>query len=588
MHGVELRLGRRSLELPFEEFESWVRVGRVPDWLWMRYPAVTGDSWVQARDLELYRALLDDRDGRFTRHFGLHRFAWLTCFFLVGAAVLVLLPQPWSEAARSAASKDVGQILERAQWWRLSTYAFVHINLAHFAVNGLFFAYLGWLVENAFGRAAAFLIGTSAVLCGGLLSLAFFVGPTLGSSSLVFGLFGAVIAFGWKYEELIRGWHKRRFGWAVFPWLVALLVLGVRVPGIDNLSHLGGFLGGCLCGLAVPSAWEQPYNEARRAGRLWVALGLGAALVLVAAGPLLGGPQRGGPLPPLRTIDNVEAGYQLGVPRYWAAGEDFLGFDIVRSSSSEAVFGHSMVLHRRKPDGVTPASDLADELKLHDELYVDLDSLSQRSLSLDGRPAMEGCLKFFRGAEGYRMCRVSLQRGRMELQLSLRVPLGLERAYLALWNRILETVDLTEPGSLVRARQSVATHPDKWMARLELARELSASGLSSEAWAEALAAQSHQAGDSAVARTLLQVAADGELQEPQALAVARAAPAQFPLDAELVLLAERVLFGAGHADEAAALLWDARARFPVHEGLSERARLRGLSSPPPPSPTDVP
>jgi rhomboid protease GluP len=72
---------------------------------------------------------------------------------------------------------------------------------------------------------------------------------TLGASAAVFGLLGALVVYG-------RRTGNRMMGQQVWMWAVVLFILGFVMPGVDNMAHLGGFLGG-----AGMARWLDPLKQ---------------------------------------------------------------------------------------------------------------------------------------------------------------------------------------------------------------------------------------------------------------------------------------------------------------------------------------
>ncbi|MDP2627751.1 MAG: rhomboid family intramembrane serine protease, partial [Candidatus Rokubacteria bacterium] len=100
-------------------------------------------------------------------------------------------------------------------------------------------------VEQAYGRSRLVLIFTGGGVLGFVLSNWAGVGTTIGASGAVFGLLGAMAAYGRSRGGL--------FGVAVFrqywQWAVVLFVMGFLMPGVNNFAHAGGFVGGYLTGM---------------------------------------------------------------------------------------------------------------------------------------------------------------------------------------------------------------------------------------------------------------------------------------------------------------------------------------------------
>ena len=132
-------------------------------------------------------------------------------------------------------------------WWTLLTAIYLHGSLLHIAFNLLWIHQLAPAVEQAYGRSRLVLIFTGGGVLGFVISNWAGVGTTIGASGAVFGLLGAMAAYGRSRGGL--------FGMAVFrqywQWAVVLFVMGFLMPGVNNFAHAGGFVGGYLTGMIV-------------------------------------------------------------------------------------------------------------------------------------------------------------------------------------------------------------------------------------------------------------------------------------------------------------------------------------------------
>ncbi|OQX88430.1 hypothetical protein B6D60_02240 [candidate division KSB1 bacterium 4484_87] len=130
------------------------------------------------------------------------------------------------------------------QYWTLITAIYLHGGLLHILFNMLWVKQLGPMVEQIFGTSRFFLIFTISGVFGFVLSNALTGAPTIGASGSIFGLLGALIYYG-----RARG---GTFGQYLYPqllsWAVILFLFGFFMPGINNLAHLGGFIGGYVSG----------------------------------------------------------------------------------------------------------------------------------------------------------------------------------------------------------------------------------------------------------------------------------------------------------------------------------------------------
>ena len=140
-----------------------------------------------------------------------------------------------------------GFALEYGRWWTLLTAIYLHGSLLHVVFNLLWINQLGPAVEAVYGRARLVLVFTVSGVLGFVLSNGVGGGYTIGASGAIFGLLGAMVAYGRSRGGI--------FGMAVFrqywQWSLILFVMGFLMPGVNNLAHAGGFIGGFLAGLAL-------------------------------------------------------------------------------------------------------------------------------------------------------------------------------------------------------------------------------------------------------------------------------------------------------------------------------------------------
>lgn len=133
------------------------------------------------------------------------------------------------------------------------TYAFVHAGVVHLVLNMITLVIAGRLVVERVGELRFLAIyATSAI--GGALAFGF-LGPILvpmvGASGALFGLAGAVVAWGWR--------DRREAGETLVPVyrVLGLLILLNLLPWwfmqghLAWQTHLGGFLAGALLALRL-------------------------------------------------------------------------------------------------------------------------------------------------------------------------------------------------------------------------------------------------------------------------------------------------------------------------------------------------
>jgi len=146
-------------------------------------------------------------------------------------------------------------------WWTLLTAIYLHGSLLHILFNLLWIHQLAPAVEQVYGRSRLVLIFTGGGVLGFVLSNWAGIGTTIGASGAVFGLLGAMAAYGRS-----RGGH---FGVAVFrqywQWALVLFVMGFLMPGVNNFAHAGGFVGGYLTGTIAGHGDFRPERGLHRA-----------------------------------------------------------------------------------------------------------------------------------------------------------------------------------------------------------------------------------------------------------------------------------------------------------------------------------
>jgi rhomboid protease GluP len=158
-----------------------------------------------------------------------------------------------------------GAILFRGEWWRLVTAAFLHLNLAHVALNMLALVVLGPWVERMLGHGPTLLvylgtgIGAMAVplflIWAGVMPDEILVG----ASGAVFGLIGAQIVL------LAEGWRRWRSRMALARLsglgivLLAELVFDLATPQVSLTGHAAGLvIGLALTALLAAAGIGRP------------------------------------------------------------------------------------------------------------------------------------------------------------------------------------------------------------------------------------------------------------------------------------------------------------------------------------------
>ncbi len=134
-------------------------------------------------------------------------------------------------------------LIMNGEYWRFVTPIFLHIGFVHFAFNNLALYFLGKLTEKIYGSVRFIAIYLLAGIIGNLISFLFAPSSVAaGASGAIFGLFGALLYFGYIYPDLFF----KTIGKDIITILAINIVFGFTVSSIDIYAHIGGLFGGFI------------------------------------------------------------------------------------------------------------------------------------------------------------------------------------------------------------------------------------------------------------------------------------------------------------------------------------------------------
>ncbi len=306
-----------------EDFEARTRRGEVSPQCLVCFPAVTGESFVPACELEIFKALHQPRRAYFARAFAMDRFPWMTSgLILINLLVYVVSVQDGPldlDGMVEFGAKVRPLVLDIGEIWRLFTANFLHRDALHIGLNMFVLFNVGGLLENAY-RPLDYLW---LLLFTGMVTMSVSLGlsdaVSLGASGMVFGCLGGVVVFGLKYRSILPSFYRRILSEAAIPTVLVFLWIGLTSDGVDNAAHAGGLLAGVLTApflrpkllAGVPSRWSPALR----------ALPSAAMILFI----MLGQPLFGSYLPVTQSVRDDEFGISLPVPRGWRRGTDRSG-----------------------------------------------------------------------------------------------------------------------------------------------------------------------------------------------------------------------------------------------------------------------
>lgn len=140
----------------------------------------------------------------------------------------------------------VGALVADGETYRLLTAGFLHAGFMHLAFNMIALYFLGRILEPSIGTVRFLMVYFASLFAGslGAILLSSNIDNTVGASGAVFGLFAATFIIAWGRG---LGTIVNQIG----------LIIGINLLltfTISNISvggHLGGLVGGAICGLLI-------------------------------------------------------------------------------------------------------------------------------------------------------------------------------------------------------------------------------------------------------------------------------------------------------------------------------------------------
>jgi rhomboid protease GluP len=142
-------------------------------------------------------------------------------------------------------------------WWTNLTAIYLHGSLLHILFNVMWIRQLGPEVGHLYGPARYFIIFTVGGAFGFVLSNLVSGAPTVGASGAIFGLLAALIVYGRNHRGSMAEMMSRQ----VWQWAIMMFIFGFMMSGVNNLAHLGGFIGGWIASQVLVGG--AAYQESR-------------------------------------------------------------------------------------------------------------------------------------------------------------------------------------------------------------------------------------------------------------------------------------------------------------------------------------
>ncbi len=150
-------------------------------------------------------------------------------------------------------------IAREHQYWRLITMMFLHIGFLHLLLNNYALWIIGMEIERIYGSARFVILYLLTGLVGSVASYFSSDNLSAGASGAIFGLFGVMATFAFRYRREIPEQLSREIKRRVIPIIAINLAFGFSVSIIDNAAHIGGLVSGILLALVIP--YKRPQER---------------------------------------------------------------------------------------------------------------------------------------------------------------------------------------------------------------------------------------------------------------------------------------------------------------------------------------
>lgn len=169
-------------------------------------------------------------------------------YLLIGINVIVfLIEMIYGINFVASYGATISEYIKAGEYYRIITSAFLHASMLHLLCNMYCLYVIGSQLESFFGKMKFFVIYMVSAIAGNLMSMIFTSGASVGASGAIFGLFGAMLYFGYHYRVYLGNVMKSQ----LIPLIIMNLLLGFFISGIDNAAHIGGLIGGTLATIAL-------------------------------------------------------------------------------------------------------------------------------------------------------------------------------------------------------------------------------------------------------------------------------------------------------------------------------------------------
>jgi rhomboid protease GluP len=193
-------------------------------------------------------------------------------YILLGSTIFVFLLQYLTQTLYGTISgldpvaywgAKINDLIKAGQYWRLVTPIWLHASIMHILFNMYALFVIGRGLEMQYGHERFLELYLLSGIAGNIASFMLSTKASLGASTAIFGLIAAQTVFVYQNRAL---YGKRAPNMLLNNVMIIIinLILGLS-PGIDNMGHLGGLVGGLAFAWFAGPLWKldkfsQPFE----------------------------------------------------------------------------------------------------------------------------------------------------------------------------------------------------------------------------------------------------------------------------------------------------------------------------------------
>lgn len=209
---------------------------------------------------EEYSTGLDDKGYGQSHNNHDHKIQWVTLLntiFIVANIIIYLLSHHTHIFGETVSALQNGalswyMIKEEGEYYRLLTSMFLHSDFEHLVNNMLVLFFVGDNLERAAGRIRYLIIYFGSGIIAGISSISYNMIKdrwvfSIGASGAIFGIVGAMAYILLVNKGRLEDISSRQ----IIMFTVFSLYGGIANANIDNVAHIGGFIGGIILALIL-------------------------------------------------------------------------------------------------------------------------------------------------------------------------------------------------------------------------------------------------------------------------------------------------------------------------------------------------